>query len=125
MAQENTAIANYIASAARSTDHVGRWLKNEDHKRLHAVINVSAAQGSTASFTVSIEGQIPGSTTGYDLLVGSAITSTGRTVLKVGPGIAASANAAAQDMLPSAIRVTSTHAGAQTLTYSVGLNLGV
>ena len=125
MAQENVGLPGYIASAARTTDHVGAWFTNEDHQRLHVIVNVSAAAGSTATFTPSIEAKVPATTQSYDLLVGTAISSTGRTVLKVGPGIAASANAAAQDMVPAVFRVTSTHAGAGSLTYSVDLNLGI
>lgn len=123
--RENASIASLVASAARTTDHVGGWLTNEGHTKAHVVVDVTAAAGTTASFKVTLEGRVPGSTKSYDLLVSSAISTTGVTVLKIGPGVAASANAAAQDLLPSVWRITSTHAGAQSLTYSVGAHLGI
>lgn len=124
MTAKNDALS-LVASAARSTDHVGRWVKNEVHTSGHFVVNVTAAAGSTATFKVTIEGKAPGSTASYDLLQSPAISAVGVTVLKVGPGLTAVANGAAADVLPSLFRVTSTATGAQTLTYSVGVNLVV
>lgn len=125
MAAENTSLPLLVASAARTTDHVGAWQVNEDFAGAHFLVNVTAAAGTTASFKVSIEGRVPGTTKSYDVLVSSAISSTGVTALKVYPGITASANAAASDILPYEWRVTSTHAGAQSLTYSVGVGLAL
>ena len=124
MTRRNAQLPNLIASAARTTDHVGAWVTNPGYDQAHFLVNVTAAAGSTASFRVSIEGRVPGSTKSYDLLVGAAITGAGVTALKVGPGMAASTGASAQDLLPGIFRVTSTHAGAQSLTYEVGAYLG-
>lgn len=54
------------------------------------------------------------------ILSSAAITGTGTTVLKIGPDIAASANAVALDYLPPVFRITSTHGDADSLTYSIG-----
>ena len=55
----------------------------------------------------------------YDLLVGVAITAIGTTILKVYPGIMASANVAASDILPLTWRVQFVHADVDSITYSV------
>ena len=53
---------------------------------------------------------------------GPAITATGTTVLRVHPEIPAAANLIAQDFLPEIYRVVMTHADADSITYSVGVN---
>ena len=59
----------------------------------------------------------------YTVLASAAITGTGTTVLKVYPGITASANASASDILPRTWRVTATHANTDSITYSVGASV--
>ena len=67
----------------------------------------------------TIQGKDPLSGKYYDLLVGVAIIATGMTILKVHPGITASANISASDMLPLIWRVQFVHADADSITYSV------
>lgn len=81
-------------------------------------INVTAAT-ATPSVVFTIAGLSPNGSTAYTILASAAITGVGLTVLRVSPTIAASANLIAQDMLPSAIKVTATHADADSITYSM------
>lgn len=76
---------------------------NPSWRGVHVIINVTTA--TAGSYTPHIQGKDPVSGVYYDILVGTAITATGTTVLKVYPGIAASANASASDILPQTWRV--------------------
>lgn len=58
----------------------------------------------------------------YTILVGSAKASGTITVLRVSPNIAASANAIAQDVLPSEICISIAHSNGSPITYSVGVH---
>lgn len=64
---------------------------------LRVVINTTAITGTTPTLTVTIQlvDQVSGAV--INLLASTAISATGTTVLKVAPGLAASANAVAQD----------------------------
>lgn len=105
------------ASAARTTTQTGTDQTNQGHRGLHLVIDVTAVT-DTPSITPKIQGKDSNGIY-YDILVGSAITATGTTVLKVYPGITAVANGAASDVLPAVWRVLLTVADADSATYSV------
>jgi len=104
-----------LASAARTATAVAT-VACESPEGLF-FINVTAVSG-TASITVTIAGLSPEGAA-YTILASAAITSTGLTVLRVSPQLTAAANTIAKDMLPQALRVTSTHANADSITYSV------
>jgi hypothetical protein len=106
-----------LASAARTATATGADQADPNAEGLHLIINVTAVT-ATPSVVPTIQGKSPVGTY-YDVLVGAAITATGTTVLKIGPGIAAVANAAAADILPDTWRVVLTHADADSITYSV------
>ena len=89
---------------------------NAGHRGAHIVINATAV-ASGASLTPSIVGICKG--VEYTILGGSAISSTGTTVLKVYPGITAAANAAASDVLPQQWRVDVAVTGG-AVSFSVG-----
>jgi hypothetical protein len=61
----------------------------------------------------------------YDVLVGTAITSTGTTVLKIGRGMTPVANNVATDQLSELFRVVVTHNNANQITYSGCVNMMV
>lgn len=82
------------------------------------VINVTVDPAS-ASVVPTISGVDPVSGAVYTLLVGSAITGTGITVLQVHPEMAAVANLVGNAMLPQVTRLTMTHADGDSITYSV------
>lgn len=106
-----------LASGARTTTQTGGDLLNLGHRGIHLSVDVTSA--GTGSITPKIQGKDANGIY-YDLLVGSAITSTGTTVLKVFPGASPVANGVANDHLPSVYRVIVTANNANTMTYSVG-----
>ncbi len=111
-----------LDSAARTATTTTDAQTNGDHCGVHVIVDVTAV-AATPSVTPTIEAFDSASGTWYSLLVGTAITGTGKTVLKVAPGITPVANGAAADYLPAVWRVTFTHADADSITYSVGANL--
>ena len=108
-----------LASAARTVTLDSADQENHHGRGLHVIIDVTSVT-STPSVVPKIQGKDAVSGKWYDLLVGVAITATGTTVLKVYPGINASANASASDILPTIWRVRMEHADADSITYSVG-----
>lgn len=113
-----------LASAARTATPDTQEFELVGHSAsgLHVVIDVTAVT-LTPSVTVNVSGvdRVSGKT--YTLIESAAITAIGTTVLKVGPGLTAAANTVANDIVPSVIRVTATHADADSITYSVGAHL--
>lgn len=83
------------------------------------VINVTAAS-ATPSVVFKVEGIDPAASAAWTILESAAITGTGTTVLRIHPDLTAAANTIAKDFLPQAIKVTATHADADSITYSVG-----
>lgn len=92
-------------------------------KYAQVCINISAF--TSGSITPHIQGYDPASGNYYDILVGSALSATGLTVLSVGPGIATTANVSSPNFLPSDWRVQLIAASGTVLTASVGVNQGV
>lgn len=110
-----------LASAARTATTASDWFCNDEHRGVHVTINATAAS-ATPSVVFTIQGLDRTSGQTYDLLASAAITGTGTTVLKVYPGLTASANAVASDVLPRDWRVRAVHADADSITYSVGFS---
>jgi len=108
-----------LASLARTANVDTPDQTNFGHKGLHLIIDVTSVT-LTPSVVPTIQGKDPLSGKYYNLLVGLAITATGTTVLKVYPGITASANVSASDLLPQIWRVRMVHADVDSITYSVG-----
>ena len=109
-----------LVSAARTTTQTGSDHKNLVYRGLHLVVDLTAF--SSGSLTPKVQGK-DGNGIYYDLLVGPAIAATGTTVLKVYPGLTPSANAIANDFLPSVFRIILTVGDATSITYSVSYNL--
>lgn len=82
------------------------------------VIDVTAIV-TAPTITVTIAGvdRVSGKT--YTILASAAIVAVGTTVLKVGPGLPATANVSTNDYLPPVFRVTVTHGNGNSITYSV------
>lgn len=80
-------------------------------------INVTAATDSP-SVVFTIAGVDP-TGAAYTILASAAITGVGATVLRIHPALTAAANTIAKDVLPQAIKITATHADADSITYSV------
>jgi hypothetical protein len=83
------------------------------------VIDVTAV-AATPSVVFTVSGVDPASNKAYTILASAAITGTGTTVLRIHPSLTAAANTIAKDMLPQALKITATHADADSITYSVG-----
>lgn len=81
-------------------------------------INVTAVT-ATPSVVFTIAGVSPNGDAVHTILTSAAITATGLTVLRVSPQLTAAANTIAQDMLPSSLKITATHATADSITYSM------
>ncbi|HYD33802.1 MAG TPA: hypothetical protein VEA39_04465 [Methylophilaceae bacterium] len=113
--------ATLLASAVRAATNSTPDQEGDQFDGIHVIVDVTAVPG-TDTVTPSIQGRDPVSGKYYDLLVGSAISAVGTVVLKVGQGIAAAANLAAADIVPSSWRVVLTHSAGTNFTYSVGLN---
>ncbi len=111
--------AQIIASGARTAATVNSGDQtNSQWHRAHIIINVSAY--TSGNYTPHIQGKDPVSGTYYDILVGTAIASTGITILKVGPGFGSIPNGATADMLPQAWRVQLIGVSTPSMTFSVG-----
>lgn len=109
-----------ITSAAHTAASASSSQANPGYRGAHVVINVTVAP-TAGTITPSIVGICKG--VEYTLLTGSAISTTGITVLKVYPGIAAVANAAASDVLPESWRLDIAHSTTTSFTYSALANL--
>ncbi|MCK5605280.1 hypothetical protein KAR91_25535 [Candidatus Pacearchaeota archaeon] len=110
-----------LASAARTATTNSDDQTNSRHKGCHIIIDVTVDGGG--SLTPKIQGKDPLSGKYYDILVGSAISAVGTTILKVYPGLTASANSIENDIVPSKFRIVVTAGDANSMTYSVGVNL--
>lgn len=116
-AEESNRNTTILASAARTSTTSSGTQTNRSNNGAHFLFNVTAVPGGD-TVTPRIQGREPVSGDFYDILVGPAISATGLTVLKIYPGIAALANGAANDILPLQYRVSVTHSGAGSFTYS-------
>lgn len=87
---------------------------------VHFIIRVTVAPGGD-TITPYIQGK-DALGNYYDLLVGSAIDSTGITVIKLGPSIAPLESGAASDIVPSVYRLRIVASGSGSFTYSVAAN---
>lgn len=116
--------AEVLASAARTATPDTVELEVAGYRGIQLIIDATAAT-ATPSVVVTILGVDRVSAKTYTLLASAAITGTGTTILKVGPGLPVSANASANDLLPPVIRISSVHGDADSLTYSIGASLCV
>jgi hypothetical protein len=110
------------ASAARTATPTAVTLRTGRYRGVKLFINVSAL-AATPSVVPKIEMVDSVSGAVSALLTGAAITATGVTVLTIYPGVTASANVAASDVLPESIKVTLTHGDSDSITYTVAAHL--
>lgn len=90
---------------------------NYNYRGGHFIINVVTATSGT--YTPHIQAQDDSSGIWYDILVGSAISASGITILKVYPGIGAIANGTANDILPKTWRIQLVGASTPNMVISV------
>jgi len=122
LAVRNT--GTFLSQANSTVDGDTGRFTNFNARGAHFIINVTAVPG-VVTITPTIQAYDEASGTWYDLLVGAAIVATGRTLLKVYPGIVPVPNLSASDCLPLNYRMSMAHSAAGNFTYSVGVNLVV
>jgi hypothetical protein len=83
---------------------------NPRSRGLQLIIDITAITG-TPTLTVTIQGKDPVSGKYYALLVSTALNAVATTVLRVYPGLTASNNLVASDIVPSTWRVSYVVAG--------------
>lgn len=111
-----------FSSAARTASENSADLSNPYARGAVIVIDVTAVT-ATPSVVFTVKGKSALGSDYYTILASAAITGTGQTVLRIYPGLTASANAVASDVLPRTWRVEAVHADADSITYSVSANL--
>lgn len=116
-------VANQFTTVLPATAQTGATVnspaqQNFNFRGAHFVIYVSAYTSGT--YTPHIQGYDAVSGQWYDILVGTGITAIGETIIKVYPGIAGTANAAANDILPTTWRVQLIGTSTPAMTISVG-----
>ena len=97
-------------------------LVNDFGKMCHVYIKATA-KGTAPSVVFTIEGKDAVSGDYYTILAAAAMTTVTTKILRVGPGLTASANLIVNDLLPRTWRVTATHSNADSYTYSVGASV--
>lgn len=108
-----------LASAARTTAQSENFENILPGARLALVINVTVLTAG-ASITPKIRMRDPIVPTEFvDLITGAAIVATGRTVLRVGPGLTAAANLVVNDLVPALLNFSMAVADTKSVTYSV------
>ena len=111
-----------FSSAPRTVTENSADLDNPYGRGAVLVIDVTAAS-ATPSVVFTVKGKSALGSDYYTILASAAITGTGQTVLRIYPGLTASANVTASDVLPRTWRVEAAHADTDSITYSVSANL--
>ena len=107
-----------LASASRTTTQTGPDERNSYHRGLYVVLDMTTV--GTGSVTLTIQGKDIASGKYYTVLAGAAVTTNSTNIYKVYPGLTASANAVANEVLPSTYRILVTANNANAAVYSVG-----
>lgn len=105
----NTGALITLAAAGAGTTNGGDQT-NIGGKGLHLTIDITAV-GGTPTLTVTIQGKDSASGKYYTILASAALSAVATTVLRVYPGLTASANVTASDVLPRTWRVIAAVAG--------------
>lgn len=106
-----------VASGTRSASYTGGDIVGTSAKGAIVVLDVGSIVAG--GLTLNIEGKDRVSAKYYNILSSTPILASTTKVLKVYPGITASNNAAASDVLPETWRVTVT-AASGVASYTIG-----
>jgi hypothetical protein len=101
----NRQLGALITHTTASAGVTGGDQDGSQHKGILVFVRISAITGTSPTLTVTIEGKDATSGQYYTVLASAALNATGLTVLKVYPGLTASANVAVNDVLPPNWRV--------------------
>lgn len=110
-----------LASGARTTTQTLGDFTNYNARGLHVILDMTNV--GTGSVTLSINAKDTTSGKYYLLLAGAAVTTNSTNVYKVYPGLPATANVSANDILPRTFQLVVTANNANAATYSVGYSL--
>ena len=113
----NTQVSILAPAVQTSTQVNSLDFVNNFYRGVHLVVTVTGYV--SGSYTLTLQGKNLATGNYYDLLVGSAITANGQTVLKLYPGIPGAANGAASDFLPQIWRVQLNGASSPNMTIAV------
>ena len=105
-------LASYTSNTVNSPDQT-----NYNFRGGHFIVNISSY--ISGNYTPHIQAKDPVSGVYYDVLIGTALSANGTTVLKVYPGIGVSANGSASDTLSLTWRVQLVGASTPSMTVSV------
>lgn len=121
----SVASASWVeASAAQTAAQDYDFVNAEGFKTAHIIIDITAAGTPvTDTITFDVQGKDPASGKYYSILTSAALDATGTTVLKIIPGVAAVANEAISDKVPSEFRISTTKNTGVSFTYSIGVDL--
>jgi hypothetical protein len=118
----NKKTSTILASAARTATVSVSGINTGNAPAAYFVLDVTA-DPAAASITWKVDYLDETSGKYINLLTGAAVADVGTTVYKVSPALASVANSVAQEHLPQTLKVTVTHADADSITYSVSLHL--
>lgn len=110
-----------ITASGATTTQTGTDQTNYNGRGLKVVLNMTVV--GTGSVTLSIQGKDSASGVYYTILTGAAVTTNSTTIYTVYPGITATANVSASDILPRTWRVLVTANNANPTTYTVGASV--
>lgn len=110
-----------ITASSATTTQTSADQTNTSARGIKVVLNTTAI--GTGSVTVVIQGKDQASGQYYTILSGAAVTTNTTNVYTVYPGVTATANVAANDVLPATWRVQVTANNANAATYTVGASL--
>lgn len=120
----NNQDAQLLAAAARTASVTLADFTNFNARGLVMVLDVTAVP-TVETLTLVIEGKDSASGKYYTILQSTASAATGTVVLRVYPGLTASANLVANDVLPRTWRARVVHSASGSFTYTLGASLVV
>jgi hypothetical protein len=107
-----------LTAVARTTLFASSDIPTNGAQTLVVILTTTVI--NTASITLTIKGKDPASGTYYTILAGAAVGTNTQRVYRVSPVITASANVAANDVLPALIQISVAVADATAATYTIG-----
>lgn len=119
---DNRAVGTLFASAAYTATQNSDEIEQRGYRGVRVYI-VTSNPVATPSVVFAIEAYDAASGTWVALLTAAAMTTATTKTLTIYPGLTASANVTANDVLPARWRVSATHADADSITYSAGYQL--
>lgn len=116
-AQASVVTVNAAPASTINSANITNW----NQRGAQIGVNVTQISAST-TIQIAIQGLDVASGQWYTLLTSTAFGTTGFTLLTVYPGIAATANVAANAPLPRTFRIVATVAGSGTASATVGVS---